>query len=243
LLDPLLAPLMVLGVAMAWRRRDEPAVRLMLIWVVGGALLPAVAGGPAPRRTTLMLPFLYALAALPLTALAAAALRRGGAVRGFAAVLALAFFAAATASGSYLYFREWQHHAGRVGGGGDLLHLVKVLKGRPGDEVILMPALFPGLDNYLDAGSATVPLPRPEVRRVGTLPALAVLTRSCEHPPPFTWMFRDVPGQRASTKLLETHFAVEEQVREGIRILRVTAARGDICEHLPRVPEQSAPNS
>jgi len=241
LLNPLLAPLFVIGLAMAWRRRDEPIVRMLLVWVVGGALLPAIAGGPAPRRTTLMLPFAYAVAALPLVAIGTAVARRGPNSRMIAAVLALLFFGAATASGTYLYFREWQHHAGRVGGGGELLHLVKVLKARPIDEVVLMPPTFPGLSNYLDAGADSIPVAKPIVERVGTLPPLAVLARSCRRRPPFTWMFRDVRGQQSSIAALKRNFAVDEAEVEGIRIVRVKAVRGDACQRLPEIPEGAAP--
>jgi len=218
---------LILGLAMAWRRRDEPALRLLLVWVLGGALLPAVAAGALPRRTTLMLPFAYALMALPAVAIGRALLRGGPLSHVLAAVLGFAFFASATASGTHLYFREWNQQIGRLGGGGELLDFVKILKTLPRDEAVWIQPHFPDLDAYLDAESTQIPVPFH--RRLKGRPALAVLARSCMQPLPFTWMFRDETDQRSATSLLESNFVVETNVREGVRVLRVVAERGDLC--------------
>jgi hypothetical protein len=228
LLNPLLAPLLVVGFVLAWRRRREPALRLLIIWVVGGALLPAVVGGPAPRRTSLMLPFAYALMALPVVAIGTVLRRRVGG-RAAAAALAAASFAAVACTGSFLYFREWDHQSGMPGGGGTILDFVKVLKTRPVDEAVLMPAMYRGLDNYLDAGGASRNWPERVSRPLRDKPRWAVRALSCRKPPPFTWMAQDIPEHRAALAFVEEHFRVESEVTGGIRVLRAVAARDDVC--------------
>jgi hypothetical protein len=233
LFNPLLAPLLVTGLVLAWRRRREPALRLLILWVVGGALLPAVVGGPAPRRTSLMLPFVYALMALPVLEIGAGLRRRRPGGRSLAAAFAVAFFAAVACTGSFLYFREWDHQMGLPGGGGAILDFVKVLKTRPVDEVVLMPATYRGLDNYLDAGEASRPWPERVSRPLRKQPERVVRAMSCERPPPFTWMAQDLPENRAALAFVEAHFAVESEVASGIRVLRAAAARDDVCSRRP----------
>jgi hypothetical protein len=233
LFNPLLAPLLVVGVILAWRRRREPAVRLLLIWAVGGALLPAVVGGPAPRRTSLMLPFVYGLMALPVVEIGAGLRRSRPWGRAAAAVLSAALFGAVACTNTYLYFREWDHQLGIPGGGGMILDFVKVLKTRPVDELVLMPAMYRGLENYLDAGEVSREWPE-FVSRPLKSPARVVRTMSCRQPPPFTWMAWDTPEQRAALAPVEAHFQVETEVTSGIRVLRVTAARDDICRRPSR---------
>jgi 4-amino-4-deoxy-L-arabinose transferase-like glycosyltransferase len=233
LINPLLAPLLVVGVILAWRRRREPAVRLLLIWAVGGALLPAVVGGAAPRRTSLMLPFVYGLMALPVVELTAGLRRNRPWGRAAAAALSAALFGAVACTNTYLYFREWDHQQGIPGGGGMILDFVKVLKKQPVDEVVLMPAMYRGLDKYLDAGEGFREWPEMLSRPLNS-PARVVRTMSCDQPLPFTWMAWDTPAQRAALAPLEEHFQVETEITSGIRVLRVTATRDDICRRSSR---------
>jgi hypothetical protein len=229
LLNPALVPLLLLGLALAWRRRCEPALRLLLIWVVGGALLPAVVGGPAPRRTSLMLPFAYAAMALPLVEIAAELRRRRPWGRPAAAALAAALFAAVACSGCFVYFRQWDQQTGLPGAGGGILDFVKVLKTRPVDEVVLMPAMFRGLDNYLDAGDASWEWPERVSRPLKDRPLMVVRGLSCRRPAPFTWMAQDTAEHRAALAWVEKHFVVESEVHSGIRVLRAVAARDAVC--------------
>ncbi len=229
LINPALAPLLVVGIALAWRRRREPVLRLLLIWVVGGALLPAVFGGPAPRRTSLMLPFVYAVMALPLVDLGARLGRHSTAVRFAGATLAFALGAAAIASGSHLYFRIWEHQGGLPGGGGELLHYVKLLKTRPNDEMVLSPAMYRGLANYLDAGEATRDWPERVIKPFRNQPLRVVRKLSCGQPPPFTWIARDTPEHRDALSFVAQHYAVEAEDQDGLLVRRVTAARDGLC--------------
>jgi len=232
LFNPLLAPLLAVGATLAWRRRREPAVRLLLIWTLAGVLLPAVVGGPAPRRTSLMLPFAYGLMAFPLVEIGAGLRRIRPWGRAAAAALSVALFGAVAFTNTYLYFREWDHQQGIPGGGGMILDFVKVLKQQPVDEVVLMPAMYRGLDKYLDAGEVSREWPE-LVSRPLKSPARVVRTMSCEQPPPFTWMAWDTPEQRAALAPVEAHFRVESEVTGGIRVLRVRGVRDDICRRRP----------
>jgi len=236
LLNPALAPLLVVGVALAWRRRREPVMRLLLIWVIGGALLPAVFGGPAPRRTSLMLPFIFAVMALPLVDLGARLARHSAPVRIAGAALALALGAAAIASGSHLYFRTWEQQGGLPGGGGELLHYVKLLKTRPNDEMVLSPAMYRGLENYLDAGEASRDWPERAIEPFRKQPLRVVRKLSCAQPPPFTWIARDIPEHRAAFTFLAQHYAVESEDQDGLLVRRVTATRDGLCSARARVP-------
>jgi hypothetical protein len=242
LINPVLAPLLVVGLAMAWRRRREPVMRLLLIWVLGGALLPAVFGGPAPRRTSLMLPFAYAVMALPLVDLGARLARHSALARAAGAVLALLFCAAAIASGSHLYFRTWEQQGGLPGGGGELLEYVKLLKTRTDGEKVLSPAMYRGLDNYLDAGDASRDWPERAVEPFLNRPLRVVRDLSCAQPPPFTWIARDIPEHRAALAFLAQHYAVEAEDRDGLLVRRVTAARDGLCSARSQVsPPQRGP--
>ena len=65
-------------------------------------------------------------------------------------------------------------------------------------------------------------------------PARVVRTMSCDQPLPFTWMAWDTPEQREALAPVEEHFEVESEVTSGIRVLRVTAARDDLCRRSSR---------
>jgi hypothetical protein len=229
LINPVLAPLLVVGLAMAWRRRREPVMRLLLVWVLGGALLPAVFGGPAPRRTSLMLPFAYALMALPLVELGLRASRHSRPARNAGAVLAIVLGSAAIATGSHLYFRNWEHQGGLPGGGGELLDYVKVLKTRGDAEKVLSPAMYRGFDNYIDAGDASRAWPERRIEPFRGKSLRVMRELSCAQPPPFTWIARNVPEHRAAFTFLAQHYEVAAEDRDGFLVRRVTAARGGLC--------------
>jgi hypothetical protein len=46
-------------------------------------------------------------------------------------------------------------------------------------------------------------------------------------------MAQDTAEHRAALAWVEQHFAVESEVRSGIRVLRVVAARDAVCGHGP----------
>jgi hypothetical protein len=229
LFNPALAPLLVVGGVLAWRRRAEPVMRLLLVWVIGGALLPAIFGGPAPRRTSLMLPFAYALMALPLVDLGgrlARGPRFGRAVGGVAAV-ALALLVLAT--GAHRYFRSWEQQAGRAGGGGEILDFVKVLKTRPIDEVVLAPAMYRGIENYLAAGDASRVGPEWHSEPLRNQPLRVLRDLSCRQPPPFTWIASDTPEHRTAIAFIEKYYDVESDDQAGLLVRRATASRAPLC--------------
>jgi len=66
ILNPLLAPLVVLGFAVAWRRRSRPVVWTLLIWATFVLFLPSVIAGMLPRRLLLAIPFVQVIMGLVL---------------------------------------------------------------------------------------------------------------------------------------------------------------------------------
>jgi hypothetical protein len=236
LLNPALASLLVVGLAVAWRRRSEPAIRLLLVWVVGGALLPAIFGGPAPRRTSLMLPFVYAVMALPLVELGTRLAQRSRWERVAGGALAVVLGAAVIASGSHRYFSDWEHQGGLPNGGGELLDYVKLLKTRPVDEKVLSPAMFRGLGSYLDAGDASRFWPERAVEPFRKQPLRVVRELSCAQSPPFTWIARDIPEHRSALEFVSRHYATEADDQADLLVRRATAARSRLCGGAPAGP-------
>ena len=121
-----------------------------------------------------------ALMALPLVEIGAGLRRRRAWGRPTAAALAIAFAALVVISGCYGYFRQWDLQTGPPGAGGGLLDFVKVFKTRPVDELVLTPAMFRGLDNYLDAGDASREAPERITRALKDKPLLVVRDRQAE---------------------------------------------------------------
>jgi hypothetical protein len=225
-LHPVVAPLIVLGVLAAVRRRQEPVMTVLLVWVVGGALVPALVGGPYPRRTLLMLPFCYALAAFPLLEAATRHPRRQTLVWlvSFALVIYLAL------AGSQLY------HYGRfdpVAPRGltvttPLFELAKAAKTVPGEGRILVPGRHRWILNILREVEGDG---RIEARPDATTPA-RVRQISCAQTVPFAWIARDTPEQDALLAALGTDFSIAIHGQHGYRVHLVTERRADACRGL-----------
>jgi hypothetical protein len=92
--------------------------------------------------------------------------------------------------------------------------------------------MYRGLENYLDAGDESREWPE-RVSRPMKNPQWFVRTMSCQQPPPFTWMTQDTAEYRAALAPVEAHFLIESDVISGIRVLRVAAARDDMCRRRP----------
>jgi hypothetical protein len=145
------------------------------------------------------------------------------------AVVGLVLGAGGIATGSHLYFRNWEHQGGLPGGGGELLDYVKVLKTRGDAEKVLSPAMYRGFDNYIDAGDASRAWPERRIEPFRGKSLRVMRELSCAQPPPFTWIARNVPEHRAAFTFLAQHYEVAAEDRDGFLVRRVTAARGGLC--------------
>ena len=244
LLNPVLAPLLVLGLLAALRRRREPLMRMLCVWVLAGALLPAVIGGVVPRRSVLMLPLAYALVSLAMLEIAAGVLPRGLRRRRWVSVLASAVFLVAAAGvGSGLYFDRWDIRlepwpppttAAAWGISPDRrsrLRLTKTLKSLPRDEVILMPRLFDRFMPYLEAVEEE---PAPAARKhilehPGADTPEQIHRISCRQPTPFTWVGFDTSQHRTLFRTIEEDFVHRAGINGAYRLLRIASPKPGRC--------------
>jgi hypothetical protein len=225
LLDPLLAPLVLLGLGEALRRGRGTAWRVVAVWVAAAAVVPAVAGAAAPRRALLALPWAYGLAALPLLELRARC--RGGASRRLLALACAALVAAVAARGLHVYFERWERRPGATRYDFHLLELVKLVKQLPPDERVLVVDAIPRTRDYLEGEGALGRRDVPVLSRDET--PERVLARSCRIPPPFTWVTADHPRERERLASLERGFETRSQVRGGFLLVRAEAPRPGGC--------------
>jgi len=242
LLNPLVAPLVLLGFATAWRRRAEPVVRALSVWVVGGALIPAAVGGDAARRGALILPLVHALAAFPLVEVGAWCRASGPWSRRVGAFAAALYLALVVCVGSHQYFRtvqvRWQDTSGpllRAAATPSILELVKAIKAVPDGVPIQLLTIEPGLFGHLEAIEAW---PKSRVRdritpRIGVGDPRRLVAHSCEEPPPFVWIAENSEEQRALLAALDARFETRSEVRGPYRLVRVDARREGACPEPP----------
>lgn len=221
-LNPFIAPFIVLGLCEAFRRRRQFVFRVLFVWVLVGAVVPAVVGTPFPRRTVLMLPFVYSLAAMPLIEVVRS--RAGG--RMGALALVAAFSLAVATTGSHMYFQRWDQAvvADAVPG---LLRFAKTIKGVPSTERILTPRTY-GRGwwrhvtkfKYGKRGGVTQvdAKTREDIREI-----------SCGLTPPFTWAVprqQEVPDRY---RVLSDDFRVDEEMHPTYTLFRITGRKPGAC--------------
>jgi hypothetical protein len=236
-LTHLLAPLILLGLLEAWRRRRDPTTRVLAVWVLGAMLIPAWMGGPLPRRLLLMLPFVYALATLPLIAVlhasAVGSRARAPAVAGIALLLL-----ASGVVGIHGYFGRWYVEpdspdpARPLDLRGSFLDLSKVLKTVPRDMTIAMPRLFSGDRQLLRTFDGETPQ-----REGGRLAvrfeaktAQGLRDASCALEPPFVWAAPDDPQTRRHFAALHRDFRLAQGHRGPFLFVSVLERRPGACD-------------
>jgi hypothetical protein len=173
-----------------------------------------------------MVPFCFALAALPL--LEAATRHPGRRALAWAVSFALVVYLAL--AGSQLY------HYGRFGSVASrgpavtipLLELAKAAKTVPGEGRILVPGRHRWVLGILrDVEGAH----RIDVKPDATT-AARVRQISCVQRVPFAWIARDAPEQDTLFSGLGTEFSIVTRVQHGYRLHLVTARRPDACRIL-----------
>lgn len=224
LLNPWVAPLLILGLVEAVRRRRVFVFRLLGLWVLVGALLPASIGGGFPRRTVLILPVVFALASLPLVVWYRSSATHAS--RAMAAGLSILWLLGGAAFGTHHYFQHWDQRIS-LGPSYPVLAFDKALNALPSDERIFAPRILGRDWRYLH------PSDSPRARRVTlvryTEEGDTVRVRSCNGQTPFSWVFPDEPEIRARFSHLIEDFAVQEQTVGPYVLIRVQSLRPGGC--------------
>jgi len=250
LLGPWVAPLVVLGLVEALRRRREPPVRLLLAWTLCAALLPAAAtaGGVLPRRAVLVWPLAWGLAALPLLAGLRAARAHGRAVAALATVATGVWIAGAAATGAAVYHDAWPHASLRgprtetTAIGTSVLALARAWRGLDPSLRILVPGHLPGLAGYLvnvEGEAASTPEGPKRIFPGPGHTSEEVRLRSCATAPPFAWIHHRDASERFETLYRDFHVRTER--RGDFRVVRVDAVRPGGCRRGRAPANGSAP--
>lgn len=228
LLNPIVSPLVLLGLVVAAKRRRELPMRLLLVWVVAGGLLPAAIGGVMPRRTVLMLPFVYGVAALPVLEIGALIRRRG---RVAAAVFGGAIFALVCGivlTNGFRYFRIWDERVADYPGAPQILEFNRLLTELGGEQVVLLPRMFKDHQMMLLEERA-----RPDraavIEEPGATTAEGIRKASCRHQTPFAWVTADTSAERAKFGVLDRDFLYRSETRGQYRVLHVGVRKRDGC--------------
>jgi hypothetical protein len=230
IVNPLLAPLLVLGAIEAWRRRREPGPRLLLVWCGAAVLLPTAVTDSLPRRLVLALPWLYALMALAFVALAAAVGRKLPAARRLALPASALVAVLAWSSGAHLFFAHWYDRFGAGVRAPDGLVVVRAAKAAAPDGAVgLLPALarHRSLIERHDPGRFAQG-PR-RVLVAANTSADTLRRASCEAGLPLHWIGPDRPEVALGFGKLEEHFTVRISSGNGLRVAVVERALPGAC--------------
>ena len=230
IVNPLLAPLLLLGVIEAWRRRREPGPRLLLVWCAAAVLLPTAVTDSLPRRLVLALPWLYALMALALVALAAALARKLPTARRLALPASALVAVLAWSSGAHLFFAHWYDRFGAGVRAPDGLVVVRAAKAAAPDGAV---GLLPALARHRSLIERHDPGPFAEgPRRVlvaANASADTLRRASCEAGLPLHWIGPDREEVARGFGKLQAHFAVRISSGDGLRVAVVERALPGAC--------------
>ena len=107
ILNPVLAPLVVLGFAVAWRKRANPVVWMLMVWVAFASFFPSLIAGMLPRRLLLGIPFVQVLMAGVLAEMMRSTPAQSHAVRWGLRALLVLFFVVALSESVHFYAQSW----------------------------------------------------------------------------------------------------------------------------------------
>lgn len=230
IVNPLLAPLLVLGAVEAWRRRREPGPRLLLVWCAAAVLLPTAVTDALPRRLVLALPWLHALMALALVALAAALARKLPTARRLALPASVLVALLAWGSGAHLFFAHWYDRFGASVRAPEGLVVVRAAKAAAPDGAV---GLLPALERHRSLIERHDPGPfaaGPRRVLVAANASADTLRRaSCEAGLPLHWIGPDREEVALGFEKLQAHFAVRISSGDGLRVAVVERALPDAC--------------
>jgi hypothetical protein len=228
LLNPIVAPLVLFGLISVGRRWREWPMRFLWIWVVGGALLPAAIGGVVPRRAVLALPFIYAVAAFPVVALATALPSARLAHRVTSGIGVLTLMALLTLTNAFVYFRTWDERIADYPGSPEILQFAQLLAEYPENETVLISQMFKTHQMQMVHGSVrpgrVIEVPR--ARR-----SEGILDASCQQQIPFAWIIVDTPEEVEKFRVLDRDFLYRSEPKRGFRVLRVSTRKVRACRN------------
>ncbi|MGE4606397.1 MAG: hypothetical protein AAEJ52_06620, partial [Myxococcota bacterium] len=228
LLNPIVIPLVLFGLISVGRRWREWPLRLLWIWVVAGALLPAAIGGVVPRRAVLALPFIYAVAAYPVVALATALPAARLANRVASGIGVIALLGVLTLTNAFVYFHSWDERIADYAGAPEILEFAELLAEIPEGETVLIPQMFKSYQMELVRGSV-----QPD--RVVEVPTArhreGIQAASCGQQIPFSWIIVDIPDEVEKFRVLELDFLYRGETQRGFRVLKVSARKIRACRN------------
>ncbi len=229
ILNPLLAPLLILGFAHALRSWRNPTLRVLLVWSGVGLILPSLLGGVLPRRCVLAIPFIYGLMALPL--LRFARVFRGDGPRRFApAAIVAVVYTLAACTGVYATYRLWE--APLPAEIPSRLRLSKIFNGLPPNRPVFMPRLYREMGVFHVQFEGRSLGPRPAALRVlgqPHPPERRIRNITCASEPPLTWIALERPEERIRYGHLREDFELRMETTDGYLITRVEARRPGGC--------------
>jgi hypothetical protein len=227
ILNPLLAPLLVLGLVEAARRAG--AVRwAVAAWLVGAALLPGVAAGVFPRRLILLLPLAYAVTALPLAALTEALRAGPSSMRLAGAVLAVLLFGAVASTNAELYFEHWDWGNGPRNA--SRLRLLRLLDTLPPDEVVGVGPAVGATPQYVESYRRGVHPDRPARQMLAsrTFAPAEIRRLSCRPGVPVTWVLPTAARELGTMHTVAKEFAADVREDGPFTVFRLRA-EGTAC--------------
>jgi hypothetical protein len=208
-------------------------MRALVVWTIGGAVLPSVVAGVFPRRMVLMLPFAYVLAALPVVELGRALWNRRSWGRVAAVGLAFVLFVAVASTNATLYFRHWDWAGARD----DVskLRLLRILETLPPEEIVILPKLFPsvtgeGVPDYWRVLYPDRPARRLVIAASEAADAVEMRRLSCAQATPFTWIVPSAPGPWATAvAAIAGGYRHTTEARGPFSVVRMLGRAEDAC--------------
>lgn len=254
-LNPLLAPLLLLGLVEGLRRRRDPALRSLALWCALGGILPSLVSDVHPRRSLLAFPFVCALAACAVQrALGPSSAAGRGPFALRCAALGLAWCAALATGWNQVLYRydvplEWigdfASEDGRAAARRqpvlervDRLNLARILRHEPAESAWLLPPGLPRVAFYLgEVEGIEVAGERARVLEIDLARSAAGLRQvACRRNGPSTWLLPDRAEYRERFAGFERDFVLRREKLGGFLRIDLEPRREPACADAAATP-------
>jgi hypothetical protein len=166
-------------------------MRVLLVWAVGGILLPTAIAGAYPRRMVLALPFMQLLMALPIVEIQRSIQPAASRVRKIGWLALIVLYVIAAAMGSHLLARHWDVTVAVERTSGSKAELINAIEALPSDETVLLWPFYPRFVQLLARAADEPPSGSPQrvfsIARAKKNPS-AMRKKTCEHARPLSWI-------------------------------------------------------